>query len=95
MRIRELSDNKNNISSTRWAFCLIVKFAMYSIIGVLLSYVICHIIGKPLDEEFLSNASKLISIPVGIIAICKGAQGFEQHKKPTDVETTDEVENGK
>lgn len=95
MKIRELSDNKNNISSTRWAFCSIVKFAMCSIIGVLLSYVVCHIIDKPLDKEFLSNASKLISIPVGIITVCKGAQGFEPHKKSNNTETINEVENGK
>lgn len=80
MTLKELSNNKNHYSTTRWAFCSIIKFAIISISVVLLLYVFCNIIDKPLDKEFLSNASKLISIPVGIIAICKGAQGFEPHK---------------
>lgn len=95
---RELVDDKTTISTTRWAYVSIVTFAIVSVVLVLVSYVVCSLVDKPLPEGFLGGAAALIAIPMGIITTSKALQGFEPHKdKPTVTEEKEKLNdnNGK
>ena len=63
--IREISDDKSSISSTRWAFASIVKFD----------------IGKPFDSNLISGVALLLGILTGILTTSKILQGFEPTSK--------------
>ncbi len=77
--IREISDDKSSISSTRWAFATIVKFDIIIIGLSIISGIICHIIGKPLDNGFYGSVSLLLGIPTGLVTGSKIIQGWEKH----------------
>lgn len=87
--IREISDDNTKISSTRWAFAITIIFDMVVIAITLLSYVVCHIIGKDLDESFLYAVVTMLGVLTGITGTAKALQGFETGKekeKPTKEE---------
>lgn len=89
--LREIADNETHISSTRWAFALVVIFDIVIISATIISYIVAHFLGKPFDSNFVSGVVLLLGIPTGIVTAAKSLQGFERHK---DNESEDD-NNGK
>lgn len=86
---KDLADNNTSISSTRWAFVTIIKFDIVTIALSLLVYIICHLVGKPLDLAFLEKEALLLGVLTTLVSVAKGAMGFEPHNyakcdKPTN-----------
>lgn len=92
--LREIADNKSDISSTRWAFAVSLRFAMVVACGSIIAFVICHLLKKPLDSSFLYAVGALLGVVIGFCTGAKALQGFE--KQPQDMNNKfDEVEGGK
>ena len=78
--VREIADDNTSISSTRWAFAMVIKVDIYCIIGILVAGLVGHFIGKPLESSFYASAATLLGIITGIVATPKVLQGFEPNK---------------
>lgn len=78
--LREISDNKSSISSTRWAFGTIVIFDIIVIAVILVAYIVAHFMDKEFDSSFINGVVLLLGIPTGIITTSKALQGFETKK---------------
>ena len=87
--IREISDDKTTISSTRWAFATVIAFDIIVISIVIAASLIFHFLGKPLDNGFYGSVSLLLGIPTGLATGAKAMQGWEPHK---DKEDTNKIE---
>lgn len=86
--IREIADDNTSISSTRWAFAMVIKVDVYCVIGIIVAGLIGHFIGKPLESSFYASAGTLLGIITGLVAGPKVLQGFEPKKdKPHESET--------
>ena len=80
--IREISDIKTTISSTRWAFAAVVKADITIVLITLAAGLVGHFIGKPLDKSIYGYVTKAVGLLTGILTIAKAAQGFEpKHKE--------------
>lgn len=88
--IREISDDKSSISSTRWAFASIVKFDIAIIALTIIAYIVGHFIGKPFDSNLISGVSLLLGVLTGILTTSKIFQGFEPGSK-SDKEIQEEL----
>lgn len=75
--IREIADDNTTISSTRWAFSLVVYVDIIVVLFTVLAGVIGHFIGKPLDGNFYGSVAMLLGVITGIIGTNKALQGFE------------------
>ena len=85
---REIADNNSSISSTRWAFALVIKFDIAVIFGTIVAGLVGHFIGKPLDNGFYGSVSMLLGILTGLAAGTKALQGFEPNKdKPSGAQS--------
>lgn len=84
--IREISDNKSTISSTRWAFSTIITFDIIIISLTIIAGIISHFIGKPFDSSFFGSVALLLGIPTGLSTGAKAMQGWEPHKDKTTEE---------
>ena len=84
--IREISDDKSSISSTRWAFASIVKFDIAIIALTIIAYIVGHFIGKPFDSNLISGVSLLLGVLTGILTTSKIFQGFEPGNKSDNKE---------
>lgn len=93
--IREISDVKTTISSTRWAFAAIVKADITIVLITLAAGLVGHFIGKPLDISIYGYVTKAVGLLTGILTIAKAAQGFEpKHKEePKNCELTESVDS--
>lgn len=94
--IREISDDKTSISSTRWAFASVIKFDIFIIFFSIIIFVVCHLLNKPLNESFFYAVGTLLGILTTLVATPKALQGFEPKKKEEikkESETTDSFEN--
>lgn len=76
---REIADNNSSISSTRWAFALVIKFDIIVILITITAGLVGHFIGKPLDYGIYSSVSMLLGILTTLAAGTKALQGFEPH----------------
>lgn len=90
--IREIADDNSSISSTRWAFASIVKVDIFCVILIIVSGIIGHFIGKPLDSSFYGSSATLLGILTTIIATSKSLQGFEPKKDKKDEQKSDITE---
>lgn len=90
--IREIADDNSSISSTRWAFASIVKVDIFCVILIIVSGIIGHFIGKPLDSSFYGSSATLLGILTTIIATSKSLQGFEPKKDKKDEPKSDITE---
>jgi hypothetical protein len=79
--LREIADNDTHISSTRWAFALVIIFDIIMITFLGVTGVIAHFIGKAFDTAFYTSMSLLLGIPTGIVTTAKSLQGFEKHSE--------------
>lgn len=77
MTLRELSDNNNSISTTRWAFCLVIMFDIITIAISLALFIISYFIGTPIPIEIFDKEALLLGLLTGVITAAKGLQGFE------------------
>lgn len=82
--IREISDDKTTISSTRWAFATVIIFDIIVISAVIAASLIFHFLGKPLDNGFYGSVSLLLGIPTGLATGAKALQGWEPNKDKTE-----------
>lgn len=79
--IRELASNDNDISSTRWAFCSIVRFDIVITAIVVIASIVGHFIGIPISKELIEGIALLIGTVTTIIGGSKIMQGFEKNEK--------------
>lgn len=82
--IREIADDKTTISSTRWAFAVVIIFDIIVISAVITASLISHFLGKPLDNSFYGSVSLLLGIPTGLATGAKALQGWEPNKDKTE-----------
>ena len=75
--LREIVDNETHISSTRWAFTVIILFDIIVISITVISYIIAHFIGKPFDSSLLNGVALLLGVITGIITTSKVFQNAE------------------
>ena len=105
---REIADDNSSISSTRWAFALVIKFDIIVIFGTIVAGLIGHFIGKPFDNGFYGSVAMLLGALTTLTTGAKALQGFEtkcgqekcgQEKSGADktesVEATETVTEGK
>lgn len=79
--IRELSSNNNDISTTRWAFCNIVRFDIIITAIVVVTAIVGHFVGKPISKEAIEGIALLIGSITTVIGGSKIMQGFERSGK--------------
>ena len=48
----DVANNNNNISSTRWAFAIMIIFDLIIIAGVIVAGLVGQFVGKPIDNNF-------------------------------------------
>lgn len=82
--IREIADDKTTISSTRWAFAIVIIFDIIVISAVLAASLIFHFLGKPLDNGFYGSVSLLLGVPTSLATGAKALQGWEPNKDKTE-----------
>ena len=100
---REIADDNSSISSTRWAFALVIKFDIIVIFGTIVAGLIGHFIGKPFDNGFYGSVATLLGVLTTLATGAKVLQGFEtkcsqeksEAEKTKSVETTETVTEGK
>lgn len=79
--LREIADNETHISSTRWAFAVIVLLDVVVIVITVLAALIGHFIKRPIDNSIFSGVATLLSVPTTLITVAKSLMGFETHKE--------------
>lgn len=82
--IRELADDKSSLSSTRWAFAVVIIFDIAVIALTIIAGLTFHFLGKPLDNGFYGSVSLLLGIPTGLATGAKALQGWEPNKDKTE-----------
>lgn len=75
--LREIVDSESNVSSTRWAFAIIIVFDIVVISLSLGAFIVSHFINKPLDASFFGYVATLLGTLTTIITASKALQGFE------------------
>lgn len=75
--LREIADNKSDISSTRWAFGLIIMFDIVIITLSIAAFLVAHFIGMPLDGSFFGYVATLLGVVTTLVTTGKALQGFE------------------
>lgn len=88
--VREISDDKTTISSTRWAFATVIKFDIVIVTLTVIAGIVSHFIGRPLDNGFYGSVAMLLGILTGLVTTSKALQGFEPHSK-SDNEVREEI----
>lgn len=78
--IREIADDNTSISSTRWAFALVVYVDVFIVLLTVISGLVCYIIGKPIEIAFYGAVAMLLGVITGIIGTNKALQGWEPQK---------------
>ena len=75
--LREIADNNSDISSTRWAFGLIIVFDIVIITLSIAAFLVAHFIGMPLDGSFFGYVATLLGVVTTLVTTGKALQGFE------------------
>lgn len=91
---REIADDNSSISSTRWAFVLVIKFDIIVIFGAIVAGLVGHFIGKPFDNGFYGSVVMLLGVLTTLATGAKALQGFEpKHgQEESKVEKTETIE---
>ena len=87
--IRELTDDKSSLSSTRWAFVTTIIFDIVIIAISVVSYIVAHFISKPFDSNLISGVALLLGVLTGIVTTSKSLQGFETKSNDKEVNEID------
>lgn len=83
--IRELADSNSTISSTRWAFIIVIIFDIIVISVTLIAYIVGHFIDRPFDSNLISGVAVLLGVLTGIVTTSKSLQGFETRTGENDI----------
>lgn len=79
--MKELASNNNDISTTRWAFCNVVRFDIIITTIVVVASIVGHFIGMPIPKEVIEGIALLIGSITTVIGGSKIMQGFEKNGK--------------
>ena len=79
--IEDLVDDGTHISSTRWAFCLVIIFDLIVIAISVIAALFGHFTGKPIDNSLFGSIALLLGVPTALISGAKISQGYERHDK--------------
>ena len=92
--LREISDDRTSISSTRWAFASVIKFDIIVIFLMVVSGLLSHFIPTidDLSGSFYGSVTALLGVLTGLVSTTKAMQGFET-KKDKDEESIDNNDN--
>lgn len=84
--IREISDDKTTISSTRWAFALSIYFDAVVIALAIAAGLVSHFVPgiEDLDSSFYGSVAMLLGVLTGVTGTAKALQGFEPRSKSDD-----------
>lgn len=77
IRLRDIVDSESSISSTRWAFAIIIIFDILVITASLGAFIVSHFMKQPLDASFFGYVATLLGTLTTIITASKALQGFE------------------
>ena len=97
--IREIADNNSSISSTRWAFAIVIMFDMVIIVASVIVFCLFHFLERPLDNSFFYAVATLLGVLTTLVVAPKTLQGFEpkkdDNKKPLEIQeiNTEEIYN--
>lgn len=86
--LKDLIDDKTPYSTTRWAFVVILRFAIIMIILAYVTFITFRILGIDTDG-LVSGVSSMLGIVVGLATTAKALQGFEtkrDHKQELELE---------
>lgn len=80
--LREISDDRTSISSTRWAFASVIKFDIVVIFLMVVSGLLSHFIPTidDLSGSFYGSVTALLGVLTGLVSTTKAMQGFETKK---------------
>lgn len=80
--LREISDDRTSISSTRWAFASVIKFDIIVIFLMVVSGLLSHFIPTidDLSGSFYGSVTALLGVLTGLVSTTKAMQGFETKK---------------
>lgn len=87
--IREIADNNSSISSTRWAFAIVIMFDMVIIVTSVIVFCLFHFLKRPLDNSFFYAVATLLGVLTTLVVTPKALQGFEpkkDDKKPLETQ---------
>ena len=92
--LREISDDRTSISSTRWAFASVIKFDIIVIFLIVVSGLLSHFIPTidDLSGSFYGSVTALLGVLTGLVSTTKAMQGFET-KKDKDEESINNNDN--
>lgn len=76
--LKDLVDDGTHISSTRWAFCVVIIFDIIAIFSTIAAALVGHFIGKPIDSSLFTGIATLLGIPTALISGAKILQGYEK-----------------
>ena len=76
---KELVDESSKLSSSRWSLVTCIRWAIVIAVISIVSFVICALIGKPLDSGFLGGCGVIIGLIIGIPTVGKTTQSFSEY----------------
>lgn len=79
--LRDIADDGNSVSCTRWGFALTLIFDVVVISVVIIAGLVGHFMMLPLPIDFFKSVALLLGVLTGITGTTKLAQGFEPHNK--------------
>lgn len=79
--LKDICDEGTHISSTRWAFAIVIIFDIIVISITILCAIFGHFTNKPIDPSMFTGVATLLGIPTALISGAKIMQGFEGHKE--------------
>lgn len=97
--LREISDDRTSISSTRWAFASVIKFDIIVIFLMVVSGLLSHFIPTidDLSGSFYGSVTALLGVLTGLVSTTKAMQGFETKKDKNEEsienDNNDDVDN--
>lgn len=78
---REIADDNSTISSTRWAFAVVIKFDIFMISMSIAVFCFFHFLKRPLDNSFFYAVATLLGVLTTLVVTPKALQGFEPKKE--------------
>jgi membrane protein YdbS with pleckstrin-like domain len=78
---REIADDNSTISSTRWAFAVVIKFDIFMISMSIAVFCLFHFLKRPLDNSFFYAVATLLGVLTTLVVTPKALQGFEPKKE--------------
>lgn len=93
--LREISDDRTSISSTRWAFASVIKFDIIIIFLMVVSGLLSHFIPTidDLSGSFYGSVTALLGVLTGLVSTTKAMQGFETKKDKNEESIENDNDN--